>query len=264
MDTDSEWEKWGRQDPYFAVLTNDRFHLSKIDDESRAAFFAQGEEDVARAMSICRNRIDAGFSPRRILDFGCGVGRTAVAFASLAGEVVGIDVSAAMLEEARANLTRFGVENVRLARIEGLDLPVTGRFDLVYSFIVLQHVRPKNGLVLFRQLVDAVAPGGLGLIQLTYSHKDFAGDNGVAKEAPRWKRLERRRRRLLRRIRGKVSRPVMEMNFYDLNQVFFCLQMAGAADAQVEFTDHAGFFGMYVCFSKPSQPSQLPQPGSAA
>jgi ubiquinone/menaquinone biosynthesis C-methylase UbiE len=52
---------------------------------------------------MIRRHINPEFAPRKILDFGCGVGRSPVAFAAMAEEVVGLDVSPAMLREARAN-----------------------------------------------------------------------------------------------------------------------------------------------------------------
>lgn len=42
------------------------------------------------------------FSPRSVLDGGCGTGRVAIELASRGIEVVGVDVDAAMLEAARA------------------------------------------------------------------------------------------------------------------------------------------------------------------
>ncbi|HZU81422.1 MAG TPA: class I SAM-dependent methyltransferase [Polyangiaceae bacterium] len=70
---------------------------------------------------------------RAALDFGCGVGRVALALSPRLGEVHGVDVSTAMIERARRRCA--GAENVRLEVGSGLDLAGFGdaRFDLVYA-----------------------------------------------------------------------------------------------------------------------------------
>ncbi len=183
-----------------------------------------------------------------MLDFGCGVGRMSVAFAQSAEEVVGVDVSPSMLEEARANLERPGIDNVRLELTDGLVLPFDEQFDLVYSYIVLQHVPPERGLALLKQLLRAVSPGGIGALQLTYSRTKYAHRDGAVHESRAWRSIKRSFKRFSRLIRGK-RQPLMEMNSYDLNQVFFCLQSAGIGDVHVEFTDHGGYLGVFICFS---------------
>src|SRR4051812_1141904 len=61
------WEELARREPYFSVLTDDRFLSDRIDDAARAAFFATGEADISRLLG--------DFRPESALDFGCGVGR---------------------------------------------------------------------------------------------------------------------------------------------------------------------------------------------
>ena len=79
------------------------------------------------------DEIVAGMSspPARALDFACGTGRVLSHVATLAPEVVGVDVSAPMLELARARCPS--------AKIVEADLtvdpsPVAGRFDLITAF----------------------------------------------------------------------------------------------------------------------------------
>src|SRR5262245_52302229 len=103
-----EWEKMGRKDPYFGVLTNDKFRSGQIDAAARAEFFASGERHVQTCFETIPRCFARPFAPRRTLDFGCGVGRLVIPFARRCGEVVGADVSPAMLAEARRNCEREG------------------------------------------------------------------------------------------------------------------------------------------------------------
>jgi tellurite methyltransferase len=103
-----------------------------------------------------------GLVPRRgrILELGCGEGRDSVYFASRGFAVTGVDASAAGLEKADRLAAERGVRVDWLCR-SMLDLPVAGRFDLVYSCGSIHHV-PKEGRGrLFRRLRSLTRPGGV-------------------------------------------------------------------------------------------------------
>jgi ubiquinone/menaquinone biosynthesis C-methylase UbiE len=105
----------------------------------------------------------------RVLDAGCGTGHTALAFAPLVAEVVGIDLTEAMLLQARRLATRRGLTNVLFQRgdVERLPFP-DASFDLVTSRYSAHHYpHPSAALREFRRvlrpggavlLVDVVAP----------------------------------------------------------------------------------------------------------
>lgn len=118
MSTDSEWEKWGRTDPYFGVLTNPKFRKENITDVGRDEFFIPGEAAVDYVLRRCGEFLRADFAPLRVLDYGCGVGRLVIPFSRGADEVVGLDISKSMLSEAADNCQRYGVDNVRLSRAD--------------------------------------------------------------------------------------------------------------------------------------------------
>jgi hypothetical protein len=44
--TDDHWKQWGEQDPYFGVLSLDKFRKENIDD-NRTEFFESGAEVVS-------------------------------------------------------------------------------------------------------------------------------------------------------------------------------------------------------------------------
>src|SRR3974390_2508961 len=93
LNTDLAWEEWGRCDPYFGVITHGKFRRSLMTAEAKREFFDSGHLHVDNVTQVIRRHIDANFTPGSVLDFGCGVGRTAIPFARLASQVVGADVS---------------------------------------------------------------------------------------------------------------------------------------------------------------------------
>jgi len=77
------------------------------------------------------------------LDFGCGIGRMAVALAGNYSRVTGVDISPEMVKRARENVKHPAVE---FTLLDGDSLPFPdASFDLVYSTIVVQHISaPHN------------------------------------------------------------------------------------------------------------------------
>jgi SAM-dependent methyltransferase len=93
----------------------------------------------------------------RVLDLGCGVGYFArEARARGAREVVGVDLSARMLDEARARTHDAGIVYVR-ADLEQLE-PEPAAFDLVVSSLALHYVADYRRLV--ERVAAALVPGG--------------------------------------------------------------------------------------------------------
>jgi 2-polyprenyl-3-methyl-5-hydroxy-6-metoxy-1,4-benzoquinol methylase len=77
----------------------------------------------------------------RVLDIGCGVGTWSVRMAEQGAQVLGADISAAMIDMAEPHA---GVE-YRVAAAHELDCP-DSYFDLVVSVTVLQHITDPDEL----------------------------------------------------------------------------------------------------------------------
>src|SRR5690606_14862945 len=137
---------WGARDPYFGVLTHDRYRSSRITADDYLAFFESGRGHVEAVLASCRRHFGESFQPQRVLDFGCGVGRVLLPFSEVCDEVVGVDVSESMLAEARRNCARFGVTNATLVRADDTLSAIDGKFDLIHSTIVFQHIESERGL----------------------------------------------------------------------------------------------------------------------
>jgi ubiquinone/menaquinone biosynthesis C-methylase UbiE len=96
-----------------------------------------------------------------VLDLGCGTGRHALWLAAGGAVVTAVDFSAGMLAQARnkpgADAVRFIVHDLH----EPLPLPA-GRFDLVVSGLVLEHLRELDGL--FAEARRVLKPLGRAVI----------------------------------------------------------------------------------------------------
>lgn len=252
-ETDADWEAWGEADPYFGVLTDPKYRRENLTEEARQEFFQSGRDHVQHVFERCRHHFDPSFSPKSILDFGCGTGRLILSFAPQADEVVGVDVSTAMLKETEDNCRNAGLANVRLFRSDDALSSIDRKFDLIHSFIVLQHIPTERGRRLFIRLLELLRPGGIGAIQVTYAAAAHAATFGITPSS-RYRQVRRFVRTLLTKCvkrRGGQKRLVMQMNPYNLNELYFILQQAGIKDIVSELTDHGGQLGAFLFFRKP-------------
>ena len=97
-----------------------------------------------------------------VIDLGSGAGNDCFVARALTGEeghVIGIDMTAAMIEKAKNNNRRLGYENVefRMGEIEDLPLPDNAA-DVVISNCVLNLV-PDKGKA-FNEIFRVLKPGG--------------------------------------------------------------------------------------------------------
>lgn len=249
MGTDSDWETYGRQNPYFGVLTDPRYRGLSLSDTLLHEFFASGNDDVELTLSSIERHLI--LCPRlKALDFGCGVGRLAIPLAQRFKSVVGVDVSPSMLQEAKINAQRMGVDNLRL--YENLtEVPdERGTFSFVNTFIVLQHIDPRRGQKIIAQLLTLLSSGGCGAIHLTYGYGRFPKNWG---RMPLFFRATRALNRPLSALRQKLTRgdPDMQMHAYSINRVLFQLQAEGVTEFFTQFTNHGSHFGVRLLFTKP-------------
>jgi len=101
----------------------------------------------------------AQLAGKRVLDVGCGGGLLAEAMAARGARVLGIDLSAAALDVARAHAQQSGVVvEYRDVAAEALAATDAGRFDVVTCLELLEHVPDPAALV--GACARLVRPGG--------------------------------------------------------------------------------------------------------
>lgn len=257
MGTDRDWSKWGDTEPYYAVLSENRYRAGKLDAAARLEFFRSGEEHVDRIVSTIRSTFNPAFVPDRVLDFGCGVGRLVLPFARIAGRVTGMDVSAAMLAEAEANRRHVGVDNVQWLQA-GDPSGLRDGFDLVHSYIVLQHVPWKRGRPLVRSLAERVLPGGYLAVQVLAACRASWTKRTLATTCyhlppARW---------LRNTLRGRpVFEPAMQMHVYVLDAIFCDLKALGYDTPSVTPVDNVVDFDSVLLIARRGA-TTLPNPSS--
>ena len=262
--TDKEWEKWGSKDPYFGVITHNEFRSRNLTDEGKIKFFETGRDEIRHVLEVARRHLDPNFSPKKALDFGCGVGRLVLALAEIAEHVVGVDVSKSMLRKAHKNFEERSVRNVSLLGSDDNLSSLNGLFDFILSIIVFQHIPVERGRLIFSHLLEQLEDGGIGVIQITYAKTRYKQTHGVSpKEGvlEQFKIYKNRLKKVLRRRgysllrRPALGDPEMQMNPYNLNELLFQMQESGIRDFYAEFSDHGGELGVFLYFQKPKQSS---------
>jgi SAM-dependent methyltransferase len=122
----------------------------RLSGESREFFMVGRVNDL-------REQLPRDFRPKRILDFGCGIGDTAAYLAEIFAdaEVVGVDTAANAVAHAREV---HGGDRLRFQLVDELD--EQGRFDLCYTNGVFHHIPPSEREGAVRSIHRALAPGG--------------------------------------------------------------------------------------------------------
>jgi SAM-dependent methyltransferase len=247
-DPGEQWERFGRADPYYGVLAGDEYRRERLDDQALDRFFATGEEHVARVLEAARRLTGNGFAPATVLDHGCGVGRLLVAFARDAERAVGVDVSPSMLAEARRNSDARGLANVELVTADRL-ASLAPEFDLVHSFIVLQHIPTRAGLSIVDTLASLVRPGGVGVVQVPIAAP------GLLARLHAWAiRSVPYAYNVANVMRGRPwSYPHMQMNVYPLDGLVLRLRRHGFSEIRLELEpgeSHGGYVSCTVLFAR--------------
>ncbi len=141
---------------------------SKSLSQARYAQYADGyvtSETHAKGSDLDRLIAIAQPQPHwEMLDIATGGGHTALKFAPFVKRVTATDLTARMLEKARAFIIGQGVGNVVFQPADAEDLPFDGgQFDLVTCRIAPHHF--PHAAVFVKECARVLKPGGMLLMQ---------------------------------------------------------------------------------------------------
>ena len=247
-DTDSDWRRIAEDEPFWGVLSQEEYRQGAMNAEKLEQFMASGEHYIANLFALIRKHLRKDFSPARGLDVGCGVGRLLIPLAKRVREAVGVDIAPAMLDLCLKHAAEAGVDNVTVYPSDDTLSQIRGKFDLVNSYIVLQHIPPQRGYRLIQAMLDAVAVGAIGSIQVTFAKaRKF-----LAHEGPSALYYRREGNALIDLIDSDWTPPdgTITMFDYDLNEVMARISRVSGHPVVVLPTNDSGHLGMHFIFEK--------------
>jgi len=145
MTTDAEFDD-------VAADYDEQLHRGVSLSGERKEYFAEAR------VAWLKQRLGHGLeSVHTVMDYGCGTG-SAIPYLRdtlRARTILGVDVSSASLETARA---LYGSESIRFVR--PTDYAPRGQVQLVFSNGTFHHIPPRERPSVLRYLANALAPGG--------------------------------------------------------------------------------------------------------
>ncbi len=243
---EASWERYGRENPYYGVLTSEQYLSHAMDREKLSDFFASGEEYVRNILTWVNEKFAGRPRHSKALDFGCGVGRLVIPLAQRFEQVVGVDISYSMLVVAAKNCSERGIQNTDFVLTQEMCRDRLGRFAFIHSYIVLQHIPKAEGERLMRRLVDMLEPGGIAVLHVTIGRRSLL--RRVTQQVQRnfvpvaW---------LINVVRGRPwNTPVMQMNSYSLNRIAILLRETGIEEFFVRVEERQGTIGAFVLLER--------------
>jgi len=155
---------------------NTATHNDRIIDQftRQAVPFAQKHEHSnEQAMNLTLDLLALAKSDR-VLDVACGPGLMTCAFAPLAGWVTGIDLTPAMIEQARRRAIEQNLTNVSWDIGDGSALPFAdGSFSVVFSRYAFHHLQDPARVL--TEMARVCAPGGRVVVADVYAISEAQG-----------------------------------------------------------------------------------------
>lgn len=154
--------------------------------EAAVAFYTLGDPALLAAATAELVAVIGRWVPlagSSLLDWGCGIGRVAAALSGQAGDILGVDLSAGMIDQARARCA--GLANVRLLVTDGGPLArPDASVDAILAVDSLPFLVRSGPATVDRQFADfarLLRPGG-HLLVFNWSYRgDPAVDRAEAR-----------------------------------------------------------------------------------
>jgi trans-aconitate methyltransferase len=142
-------------------------------------------QETLAAASLAAVHLDGG---ERVLDVGCGDGKTTAAIAARVprGSVLGVDPSRRMIDFAGEHFRAPEHPNLRFAVGDARSLAFQEEFDLVVSFYALHWVPEQEAAL--RGIRAALKPAGTTLLQFVGESERPSIEDVIeaTRQSPRW------------------------------------------------------------------------------
>jgi SAM-dependent methyltransferase len=197
------WTRFGEEEPYWSVLTDDNFRSDRIHHLNLIeSFYDSGSHDLRYFEAFLqRNGVEAP-KDATIAEFGCGVGRVTRSLARRYKRVLAFDVSPSHLAAARERLSKENIDNVEFVLLEGRDgLSRLRGVDIFFSIIVLQHNPPPIICEVLHRAFDGLAKGGIAFFQAPTYGSGYTFD-------------------LQDYLKGQYNKNEMEIHFVPQREIF--------------------------------------------
>jgi 2-polyprenyl-3-methyl-5-hydroxy-6-metoxy-1,4-benzoquinol methylase len=196
------FEKLGRSDPLWAVLTASRYKNNRWDPEE---VFETGRNEIRQVLAYV-DTLPITLRREKALDFGCGVGRLSQPLADYFSQVTAVDIAESFIEVAR-NYNRHGnrcqyIQNTT----DDLKQFERDQFDFIYSNISLQHSPPDHILKYISEFVRILRDGGVAIFQVPAGMTPFDGTISWVLRRFRWRFIAPMKRRR-KTMRGETIIP---------------------------------------------------------
>jgi ubiquinone/menaquinone biosynthesis C-methylase UbiE len=143
-------------------------------DVIRESFTTQAQAFAANPWVTDEDRIQRLVSAanllgdKRVLDIATGPGYIAEAFARLAREVVGVDLTDAMLAIGKERTLQRGITNLTFRAADAQHLPFeNASFDVVVCRLALHHL--QTPIAVLREMARVCRPAGTVLVEDIYA-----------------------------------------------------------------------------------------------
>lgn len=229
--SNEEWQAWGKVDPRYGVATKPGRAQDGSNPWTDESFYELGAID----WDLFRRKWEQyGLTAGTCVEIGCGAGRMTVHLAGYFELVHGVDVSAGMLDYARARMP----PNVSLHLTGGLEIPLPDNSaDAVFSTHVLQHLSSMDAAAhYFRQMHRVLRPGGCLMVHVPVIAWPWGSLRGLHKAVHRAKvNLDAWRARWLRLRfrRGWTAAPPMQITWYEIGWLYRAFEEMTFEDIEI-------------------------------
>lgn len=151
------------EDNFYDILSS---HYDEMQEDADPSHFAKICDDAVK--KYCKAEGDGEDGRKILCDLGCGNGRVTVLFKEMGYEVIGIDSSMEMLNDAREN-----GDGVLWLCQDITDIDLFGSCDVFVSILdTINHITDENGIRnIFKSFRNFLNEGGVFVFDVgTYEH----------------------------------------------------------------------------------------------